>query len=297
MDTIMESKHKNKMFIGSCCGNSFVIVDSFDGELDRKTKVEFSKKNIVRYGVDSALFLNKSNGLDVYMEVFEKDGSESDSCGNGTITTAYLLGLNEGILEMKGGVALISGDSEKLGISMNTKLSLVKGVQGEKKCIFVKMGEPHVIYLVDDIHDFDLLSVGKRMQEKYPAGVNVDALQKTSDDHYLMRTYERGVFAETESCGTGSLSAYVALSYFDDKLHTAPVEFKSAGGSHWVSRNGNMVKLEALRISCKLEEIVGFSKFRAFFSVSDFFSECLQSMTNLPKRFLLKMSSVIIRLK
>ena len=295
---IGSNKHKKRVFIGSCCGNSFVIMDSRDSELAQQVKSDFAQKNIVEYGVDSALFLNKSNGLDFLMEVFEKDGSESDSCGNGAIAVAYLLGVDTGIVEMKGNVALISGDSEKQGISMNVKLSLIKEMgDGEEKCVFVKMGEPHLIYLVDDIHSFDLVRIGEAMQVKYTDGVNIDAIQKVSDSCYLIRTYERGVFRETQSCGTGSLSAYVAISHFDDTVYTAPIEFRSAGGSHWVSRDKNMLTLEALKTSCEVKEVAYFNEARAFFDVMVYLKQNIKNIVNFPKRFLLKMRAAFIKLK
>ncbi len=297
MDMIETNKHRKKVFIGSCCGNSFVIMDSRDSELAQQAKIEFAQKSIVKYGVDSALFLNKSHGLDFLMEVFEKDGSESDSCGNGAIAVAYLLNLDNGIVEMKGNVALISGDSEKQGISMNIKLSLIREVEGGEKCVFVKMGEPHLIYLVDDIHTFDLSGIGEKMQGKYADGVNIDAIQKVSTDCYLIRTYERGVFGETKSCGTGSLAAYVAISHFDDKIYTMPIEFKSAGGSHWVSRDKNMLTLEALKRSCEVREIAYFDETHVFFDIPAYLSQWMQSIIGLPKRFLLKVGSVLIKLK
>lgn len=246
---------ENKEYIGSCCGNSFVILDCCHDKLDRQAKIDFALKNIVRHGVDSALILKKSNGMDVFMEIFEKDGTESESCGNGTILTAYLLGLNDGKVEMKDNAAMIVGDSEKQGILMSIKFSDVEKINEEKNCLFVKIGEPHIIYLVDDIEKFDLIEIGKNFQKKYPEGINVDAIQKINDSCYLIKTYERGVFAETKSCGTGSLSSYMAISRFNGKIYEEPIEFKSTGGSHWVSRDKNMLKLETLKKFCKIKNL------------------------------------------
>lgn len=290
MDIIENKKHQRKVFIGSCCGNNFVIVDSFGDELNRQSKIEFAKKNIMKYGVDSALFLSKSNGLDLFMEVFERDGSESDSCGNGVIVAANLLGLNNGIVEMKGNVALISNGSEKLGMSMNVKLSSKRKIS--KKCVFVKIGEPHIIYLVDDIYKFELLKVGEKMQKEYYDGVNVDVIQKINDNCYLIRTYERGVFRETKSCGTGSLSSYIAISYFNDKLHTTPIEFKSPGGSHWVSKDKNMLKLEVLKTSCEVKEIAQFNVDQVYFNIPTYLNQFIVSPF---KKVLLKAHSILIK--
>lgn len=247
----------NKKYIGSCCGNSFVIFDCRDNGLDEQLKADSASANIVKYEVDSALILRSSAWTDVFIEIFEKDGSESEACGNGTILVSYLLGIDQGMIEMKNNAALVSGDIKKQAISMNVRLSyIIEETGSEKRCLFVKIGEPHIIYLVDDLENFDLVGFGKKAQKKHPKGVNVDAIQKVSDDCYLIRTYERGVFRETKSCGTGSLCAYIAISHFDKKIYEESVEFKSVGGSHWVSRNSmnkNMLKLETLKKFCKIE--------------------------------------------
>lgn len=255
MDMII-NKNKEKKYIGSCCGNSFVIFDYRNpGFLSKQEKINLASRDIVKYKVDSALFLLESKSMDTCMEIFEKDGSESESCGNGTILIAHLLGLDNGKVEMRDNAALVSGDSEKQAISMSVKFSYAEKVGNNGKCLFVKMGEPHIIYLVDNLEEFDLIKVGEESQKNYPEGVNVDAIQKVSDNCYLIKTYERGVFAITKSCGTGSLSAYMAISQFDGKMYEEPIEFKSAGGSHWVSRDKNMLKLETLKKFCKIKSL------------------------------------------
>lgn len=246
---------KVKKYVGSCCGNSFIILDCRNIELDKKSKVNFSIKNIDKYGVDSALFIRNTKDFDVYIEIFEKDGSESDSCGNGTILIAYLLGLNKGTVKMKNSIVMFEGNSKKQKISMDIKFSFIKKVGHKKNCLFVQMGEPHIVYLVDDLSKFDLLKVGEKLQKNYLGGINVNAIQKINDFHYLIRTYERGVFDETKSCGTGSLSSYVAISNFYDKLYKRPLEFKSSGGIHWISRKKNMIQLETLKEFCKIKTL------------------------------------------
>jgi diaminopimelate epimerase len=248
-------KNEGRRYIGSCCGNSFVIMDCRDIKLSNKFKAGFAMENIVKYNVDSALFVEESRRMNVFMKIFEKDGSESESCGNGTILIAHMLDLKEGKVEMKDNAAIIRGDSKKQSILMSIKFSDATKIEGKKNCLFVKIGEPHIICLVDDLKKFDLVKTGKEMQKNYSGGVNVDAIQKINDSCYRIRTYERGVFAETKSCGTGSLSSYIAISHFDNKLCEESVEFRSAGGSHWVSREKNMLKLETLKKFCKIKII------------------------------------------
>ncbi|NTU66744.1 MAG: hypothetical protein HGB08_02345 [Candidatus Moranbacteria bacterium] len=249
------NQYERREYVGSCCGNSFIILDCRSMEMSRQSKVDFAVENINKYGVDSALFLRPSNVFDAFMEIYEKDGSESESCGNGTLLIAYLLGLDKGKIEMKDNGAIVEGDSEKQSISMSLKFSDMKKINNDSNCVYIKVGEPHIVYLVDDLNNFDLTKFGKEMQKDYPEGVNVDAIQKIDESHYLIRTYERGLFAETKSCGTGSLSSYLAVLCFDNKSCNKPIEFKSDGGVHWVSRNGNMLKLETMKKFCEIRSL------------------------------------------
>ena len=247
---------KSKKYLGSCCNNKFVIVDCRGLNVDKKSKSDFASKFIRKHEVDSAIFLEKSNCMNVLVEIFEKYGSESESFGNVTLLIAKLLGLKHGKVEMKDNAALVNGNSKKQSVSMNIKFSEVRRINnGEKNCIYVKMGEPHLVYLVNNIKKINLLKIGKKIQKKYPRGVNVDAIQKLDETHYLIRTYERGVFAETSSCGTGSLSAYMTISRLGGKTSGRSIEFKSSGGIHWVSQNKNMLKLETYKSYCKIKSL------------------------------------------
>ena len=242
----------NKKYIGSCCGNKFIILDCSDYQLSKKDKSDFAKENIVKNEVDSALFFTKNKDSSFFLEIFEKDGSESESCGNGLMLISYLLGLGKEMIVMKNGSTVAESSPDKQILSMDVRTSHIEEIGEENKCLFVKMGEPHMVYFVDDVNKFDLAEIGKKMQKNYPEGVNVDAVEKVDEFHYLIRTYERGVFAETESCGTGSLSSYIAISHLHDKIYTEPIEFKSKGGIHFVSKNKNVIKLETLKKFCEI---------------------------------------------
>lgn len=253
---------KAEKYIGSCCGNKFIILDCRNIKSNRQEKVIFSKKNIVKYDVDSALFIGNANGYDFSLEIFEKDGSESDSCGNGMILVSYLLELKKGKVKMKGSSVVVEGNFTKQSILMDVGYSKVKKIPTEKNCLFVKMGEPHIIYLVDNLDKFYLTRVGKNLQKKYPGGVNVDAVQKKDESHYLIKTYERGVFSETKSCGTGSLSSFIAISSFYNRIYKHPIEFRSKGGIHFVSKIGDMLKLETLKKFCEIKTFKNLYKIR-----------------------------------
>jgi len=171
-------KQNNNKYIGSCCGNSFVMLDCRDIELNKQFKSNFASRNIVKYGVDSALFLERSEKFDFFMSIFEKNGTESESCGNGAILISNLLGIDKGKIETKSGIVRIENNLTKQAILMDMELSDIKEINGKKNCLFVKFGEPHIIYLVDDFKGFDLIKTAENLQKKYPEGVNVDVIKK-----------------------------------------------------------------------------------------------------------------------
>ena len=96
---------------------------------------------------------------------------------------------------------------------------------------FVNTGSPHVVLFDEQMDERDVVSVGRairRHSEFAPEGTNVNFVQLLGGDRIAMRTYERGVEAETLACGTGSVaSALVASLQFGLR---SPVHVRTRGG-------------------------------------------------------------------
>lgn len=78
---------------------------------------------------------------------------------------------------------------------------------------FVDTGSPHHLIWAEDTASQDVEGVGRtiRYGEDYaPDGTNVDFVQRLDAATLSMRTYERGVEAETRACGTGAVAAAIA---------------------------------------------------------------------------------------
>ena len=162
-------------------GNDFVIIDN------RSNNVELTRDQIIRIcdrkfiGCDQLIFVNKSNKGDAEMEFYNSDGSISGACGNGTRCVAFLIfketdkkvvdlfvgsnQLKSKILE-NSEVETIIGvpkthwkdipmsenlDTKNLGIEISDKNN-----SSSKGGIAVNVGNPHVIFFVNNIDDFDL---------------------------------------------------------------------------------------------------------------------------------------------
>jgi diaminopimelate epimerase len=90
----------------------------------------------------------------------------------------------------------------------------VRAAGADYICHFVNTGVPHVVVQVADAATAEVQSAGAaiRRHERYaPAGTNVNFVSVTGPRSMAIRTYERGVEAETGACGSGAVaSALVA---------------------------------------------------------------------------------------
>jgi diaminopimelate epimerase len=80
---------------------------------------------------------------------------------------------------------------------------------------FVNTGVPHVVLPVADLDAAPVAEVGRAIRFHplfQPAGTNVNFVQGIGPQELMVRTYERGVEAETLACGTGSVAAALIAS-------------------------------------------------------------------------------------
>ncbi|UCC96152.1 MAG: diaminopimelate epimerase, partial [Candidatus Omnitrophota bacterium] len=77
-------------------------------------------------------------------------------------------------------------------------------------------GVPHAVIFVEGLEDLDVHTVGKavRRHEHFsPEGTNVNFVEIVNRDRIKIRTYERGVEAETLACGTGVVASAIITHY------------------------------------------------------------------------------------
>ena len=75
----------------------------------------------------------------------------------------------------------------------------------------VSMGNPHFVIFTDDISDFNITTLGPKIENHsaFPQKTNVEFVQIISPQHVRMRVWERGV-GITRACGTGACATAVA---------------------------------------------------------------------------------------
>lgn len=159
------------------------------------------------------------------MQYYNADGSYGGMCGNGgrcAAMFAYRAGYAPSSMRFEAldftYKAEIIGEEVELFMKDPTALraepglqSMVPGAVGAP--VFLSTGSPHLVIRVNDAEAIDVFRLGKMLRSHTrfaPEGTNVNFFQKDGPSSLTLRTYERGVEAETLACGTGSVASAVA---------------------------------------------------------------------------------------
>jgi len=223
-------------------GNDFVIIDGrdqdtsyFDNDLIRQICDR-------RFGIgsDGLIILKEGKRADFEMNFFNADGFEGTMCGNGgRCITAFahhlkIIGLDttfEGIDGKHSSAILPNGE-------IRLKLKDVNGLRWVEDGYLLDTGSPHFVKFVSQLDQIDVEMDGKeiRNQSRFgKGGVNVNFVAKGSGSNRIsVRTFERGVEAETFSCGTGVTAAAIC-AYFHFKTDIFSYSIRTRGGNLNVS--------------------------------------------------------------
>lgn len=227
-------------------GNDFVMADGRTQPLARWT-AELIREVCARgtgVGADGLAVLEPGSRRGaVRFHFFNSDGSRAPMCGNGALCAIRLaawleLGPREGmVLETDAGEVegrCLPGDEERAEIVTPAVGALVEPdielAAGERSIHFTTVGVPHLVVRVGDLAAVPLLQRGRelRLHPAIPGGTNVNFLAN-GDQGWAMRTYERGVEAETLACGTGAVAATAILARAGEA--EPPLEIGTASGT------------------------------------------------------------------
>jgi diaminopimelate epimerase len=213
-------------------GNDFVIIDEWDDEvLSDGEKSEVSprlSKRCYGIGADGVIFVRQSARKDIRMQLINPDGSEADMCGNGArclvryaVEAGYVDPTGEIIIETPAGPRIARYSGNTILVNMGsasfepseipaTRPLIEEPVAGHTVTA-CNTGVPHAVVFVDGIDAVDVAEKSHNIKRSglFPQGINVNFAEK-GDDCYEVRTFERGVEKETQSCGTGSTAVAAA---------------------------------------------------------------------------------------
>jgi diaminopimelate epimerase len=208
-------------------GNDFVVLDARVDTLppvgsamaaalaDRRTGI----------GCDQLILLEPSERADFRMRIFNSDGGEVEACGNASRAVALLHG-RKAHIETAGGLLAIepaSGGAKidmgaprfeweaiPLAYAMDTRAMPV-GWEGLEQPGAVNVGNPHVVFFVDDVDAVPLERLGPEIENDplFPQRINVNVASIENDQALRLRVWERGA-GLTRACGTGACASAVA---------------------------------------------------------------------------------------
>ena len=198
----------------SGAGNTFVVLDGRQ-ELLHPDVQALCKQ----YSTDGLMVLKSAEGYDFAMEYYNSDGSGGMMCGNGG-RCIVAFARDCGIRPSDGSAYhFLAPDGEHLAYLLpdgNIRLKMIDvrdfhpSVDGGW---FLDTGTRHYVKFVPDTEALDIESLGahyRHLSEFAPIGVNANFVQALEPSLIRVRTFEKGVEAETLACGTGITASALA---------------------------------------------------------------------------------------
>ena len=229
----------------SGAGNDFVVIDKKQNHnlvLDEKfVRLICDRRNGI--GADGLITIEDSPEFNFIMTYYNADGTTGSLCANGARCAIQFASITSRLNNthadfISNGVkykGIVRADSEitfylnpPIEIKYNFKVKIKEQLINAH---FADTGSPHLVIDTGENKDFfssleaipvEELGRGIRFLDEFsPEGTNVNFIL-VKDGRVNIRTYERGVEAETLACGTGSVAAAL-ICYFNHKLRV-PIE-------------------------------------------------------------------------
>ncbi|MBN4067359.1 diaminopimelate epimerase [Simkania negevensis] len=202
-------------------------------------------------GADGIILLETASlpDADFTMRIFNSDCSEAEMCGNGIRCLAMFilkLGMSKKKYRIQTAERLLQIHYKKdlvtveMGQASDIQWDLTIDALGrEWTCHTINTGVLHTVLFLPDLDNIDIHALGKaiRFHPTFaPAGTNVDFAQLESNRSITIRTYERGVEAETFACGTGATASALVAAHLYQADSPVTINTRS-GGTIFISFN------------------------------------------------------------
>jgi diaminopimelate epimerase len=223
-------------------GNDFVVLDAAGRGAIRGDFSEWVRRVCRRglsVGADGVLVVGVLGPDRVRVEFYNPDGGDA-FCGNGSRCAARFArergfaGSSMTLVTAAGEVlARVYGERVRLTLPPPRDLGVLtlelpgRVLSGRR----IDAGSPHFVARVDDVAAYPLDVVGPlvRRHDAFGArGTNFDVVATASEGISRLRTWERGVEAETLACGSGAVATAYALLLAGGSASTRLV---TAGGA------------------------------------------------------------------
>lgn len=199
-----------------------------------------------RYGIGCDQVVVAFETIDnIKVRFFNADGSEAESCGNGSRCMAkYLMQQKQKdsiTLETLGGVLKCQLENDMVTIKMPTPaFEILDGPQSlghlsTPDAVAVNVGNPHLVCFVDNVDSVAEYGEGLENHPAFPLRTNVDFVKVLNSEHLQLKVWERGA-GITPACGSGACASMVAA--YAHKKVDQKVKVSQTGGDLWISWDG-----------------------------------------------------------
>ncbi|MDF1749115.1 MAG: diaminopimelate epimerase [Alphaproteobacteria bacterium] len=249
-------------------GNDFVVLDARAEPIDLpESRIRLIGDRHFGIGFDQLMVIQppQTQDADIFLRIYNPDGSEAEACGNGTRCVAdqlmtelgkttctidtsrgRLLGQRQDeLVTIDMGAALLDWREIPLLSEMDTlHLPITEGPLSDP--VAVGMGNPHCVFFVEDAEAVDLPTLGPVLEHHplFPRRTNVEIASLSPDGQLRLRVWERGA-GITLACGSGTCATAVAAhrrGLVD--AATAPVKIRVDGGEmsiQWRVEDGHVL--------------------------------------------------------
>jgi len=247
-------------------GNDFVIIDN------RQKITNLTKEQIIKIcdrkfiGCDQLILIKKSETSDAYLEFYNSDGGTSGACGNGTRCVADLLGketnknkinlttlsgnlkseiLGDKLVSTEIGIGKTKWNEIPLSEDLNTKNLNIKIYDLDKNehlgGIAINVGNPHVIFFVDNNENFDIKKIGPEIENHkfFPEKCNVTLATVINQELIKVKVWERGA-GLTKACGTAACATAFAAKQNELTNNKVDIEFSTGKLSISIDQNNSI---------------------------------------------------------
>jgi len=236
-------------------GNDFVVIDqrSDDGVVVAELATALADRRL-GIGCDQVIVMEPSERADLFMRIYNPDGSEAESCGNATRCVADLLfrenGDDRAVIETRGGLlpcwraedGLITVDMGPARFGWQD-IPLAKDIADTAHLpvalddltdpVGVSIGNPQCVFFVPDAEAVAVERLGPLIETDamFPDRANIEFVQVLAPDRMRMRVWERGA-GITLACGSGACAA--AAAAVRRRLTGSRMAIDLDGGTLWL---------------------------------------------------------------
>ena len=241
-------------------GNDFVIIDNRQKitNLDKEQIIKICDRSFI--GCDQLILIENDNSADAYLKFFNSDGGESGACGNGTRCIANFISketnnktiilktfsgllkseiLGNKIVTTEIGKAKTEWSEIPLSEKLDTKNLNIKILDKNNKehigGTAVNVGNPHIIFFVNELNDFNIKKIGPEIENHFifPEKCNVTIAQVINKGLIKVKVWERGA-GLTKACGTAACATAFAGKINNLTENKTDIEFSTGKLSIWI---------------------------------------------------------------